>query len=112
MTALNLDRIPAKATGLKLYKIKNADTPREELLANELVVFEEGASAINTILRRASLSGLVEVDPDGPLPDYYADVYEGPSGDDGWNISVALDAESYKSLKYHWMRTVYERFEL
>lgn len=107
MTALNLDRIPSGATGLKLYKIvKRGD--REELLANELVIFKGGAAAINTVLRRGSLSGRVEVSPKGDLPDYYADIYEGPNGDDGWSVCVALDRKSYNSLKNHWMRTVYE----
>lgn len=108
MTALNLDRIPPNATGLKLYRIKKTRDGREILLANELVIFKHGAEAINTTLRRAGLAGRVEVSPEGELPDYYADIYEGPNGDTGWNTCVALDRGSYKSLKYHWMPTPYE----
>lgn len=107
MSAIGLDKIPEKATGLKLHKIVQRGG-KEELLANELVVFTEGRSAVNTVLRRAALAGRVEVDPEGDLPDFFADIYEGLNGDDGFNSCVALDAASYRALKTHWMRCRYE----
>lgn len=54
------------------------------------------------MLRRAALSGRVEVEPEGPLPDFYADVLIDESG--SWDATVALDRNSYNSLKNRWMR--------
>lgn len=97
MSALHLDRLPAEACGLKLYKIVG-----DELIACESVIFKGGRDAVNTVLRRAGLSGRVEVEPDGALPDFYADVLIDADG--SWDASVALDRNSYRSLKNHWMR--------
>ncbi len=108
MSALNLDRIPPNATGLRLYKVV-----KERLYANELVTFAAGRDGVFVVLSRAGISGLVEVDPPGALlcdqTDYFADIYEGPFGNDGWNVSVALDRNSYKALKQHWMRCGLEK---
>lgn len=98
MSALGLDRLPANACGLKLYKINS----RDELIACESVIFTGGRDAVNTTLRRAGIAGRVEVEPEGQLPDFYADVLTSEDGD--WEASVALDRKSYASLKNHWMR--------
>lgn len=103
MGAIGLDRLPAETCGLKLYKI----TTRGELIGCESVIFAKGRDAVNTVLRRAALSGRVEVEPDGDLPDFYADVLVDADGT--WEASVALDRDSYRSLKNHWMRTRIER---
>lgn len=97
MSARNLDKLPANACGLKLYKIV-----KERLFGCESVIFDGGADAVNTVLRRAALSGRVEVEPEGDLPDFYADVLTDPNG--SWEASVALDRNSYSKLKNHWMR--------
>lgn len=101
MSAIGLDKLPENAAGLRLHKFV-----REELIACELVMFRDGRPAIDTVLRRAGISGYVEVEPDGPLPDYFADVYTSPNN---WEVSVALDRDSYRALKTHWMRCKIDR---
>lgn len=98
MTAIGLDRLPEQTRGLKLHKI----TKRGVLVACEDVLFVKGRAAVDTVLRRASLAGRVEVEPEGALPDYFADVLTSENGD--WEASVALDRHSYSALKNHWMR--------
>lgn len=98
MGAVNLDRLPAGACGLKLHKIDR----RGNLIACEPVVFVRGRIGVDLVLRRAGLAGRVEVEPEGELPDFFADVLISPDGD--WETSVALDRHSYRSLKNHWMR--------
>jgi hypothetical protein len=98
VSAIGLDKLPAATCGLKLHKI----TPKGELIACESVFFTRGRDGVNTVLRRAGLSGRVEVAPDGDLPDFFADVLTSESGD--WDASVALDRNSYRALKNHWMR--------
>jgi hypothetical protein len=97
MSAIGLDKLPADTCGLKLYKIVG-----ERLIASESVIFNGGRDAVNTVLRRAAISGRVEVEPEGDLPDFYADVLTDPNG--SWEASVALDRNSYSKLKNHWMR--------
>lgn len=96
--SLNLDRIPPNGVGLKLFKPSPSG---KGITACETVQFVDGAAAINTILRRAYLSGHVVVDPAAPLPDYFADIMDSSGEMVG---HVALDRESYKALKNHWMR--------
>lgn len=57
-----------------------------------------------TVLRRASISGRVEVG--GELADYFADVHD---GDGNLLETVALDRDSYRALKYRWMRCKVQR---
>lgn len=98
MSALGLEKLPDAACGLKLYKINS----RGALIACESAIFAGGRDAVNTTLRRAGISGRVEVEPSGDLPDFYADVLTSADGD--WEASVALDRKSYAALKNHWMR--------
>lgn len=89
------DVLPKAAVGLCLYRI----TKREELIGCEAVRFTKGWTAAETTLRRANLSGRVEVG--GEIANHFADVL-----DDSGDIieTVALDAKSYSALKNHWMR--------
>lgn len=97
MSVKNLDKLDREARGLRLYR-HNA---RDELLACELVMFVRGAAAINTVLRRAALSGTVAIEPFDERPDYFADVYV---DEHNWTQTILLDRASYSSLKNHWMR--------
>lgn len=97
MSVKNLDNLDPAACGLRLYK-HNA---RDELISCELVMFAGGAPAINTVLRRAALSGVVACEPFDERMDYFADVYI----DEGTTTqSILLDRASYAALKNHWMR--------
>lgn len=86
--------IPATAVALKLHRLQG-----EVLLACEAVEFNDGASAIITILNRAVISGRVEVG--GKIQSHFADVLD-KAGD--ILETVALDADSYRVLKSKWMR--------
>ena len=86
--------VPAEARAVCLYKHVG-----DELRACETVGFLEGAAAIDTTLRRAAISGRVEVG--GQTVDHFADLLDA----NGSIIeTVALDARSYKALKTRWMR--------
>lgn len=91
----HIDQLPADATGLKLHRIDR----RENLISCEPVQFVRGRAAVDTVLRRAALSGRVEVD--GEIGDHFADILN-DNGD--WSHTVSLDADSYRALKNHWMR--------
>jgi hypothetical protein len=97
--------LPDDAAGLRLCKI----FPGDDLRLCETVLFTKGRAAVDTVLRRAAISGgRVEIEPKGPLPDHFADIMD-RHGDMVGN--VALDAASFKALKDHWMRCKYERCE-
>ena len=91
----NMTQLPPDATGLKLHRIDK----RDNLVSCEPVQFVRGRAAVDTVLRRAAISGLVEVD--GPISDYFADILN-ENGE--WEHTVSLDARSYRALKNHWMR--------
>jgi hypothetical protein len=99
MTAIGLDRLPPETVGLRLCKM----FPGDELRLCEGVRFTKGRPAVNTVLRRAAIAGRVEVS--GKNEDHWADVLD-DSGD--LIETVALDADSFRSLKNHWMRCKYE----
>lgn len=86
--------LPAEAVGLRLCRHSG-----ERLILCEVVIFKDGWSAVETTLRRATISGRVEID--GDIKDHFADVMD---ADHSIIETVALDARSYKSLKNHWMR--------
>jgi hypothetical protein len=94
--------LPANAVGLRLCKI----FPGDDLRLCETVRFARGRPAVDTILRRAAVSGRVEIG--GKLEDHWADII---TPDGSWEEVVALDASSFKALKEHWMRCRYERSE-
>ncbi len=95
MSALNLAKLPADTAGLRLYRID----ARERLIACEAIRFDRGRAGVDTVLRRAAISGHVSVG--GKIEDHFADVLNA----DGDIIeNVALDAGSYRALKTRWMR--------
>lgn len=91
--------LPPDATGLRLYRYVG-----ERLIRCEAVRFPGGLAAVDTVLRRAAISGHVEIG--GDIKDHFADVL-----DETASIieTVALDARSYRALKNHWMRCKVER---
>lgn len=92
--------LPPSAAGLQLYRIDS----KENLIACEALRFDGGEPYVNMILRRASMSGRVEVG--GEIENHFADVLD----DDGDMVeTVALDRGSYGALKNHWMRCKVER---
>lgn len=104
MSASNLDNLDPNARGLRLYKHDTHD----RLIACELVMFDQGHSAINTVLRRAALAGVVKCEPFDDRMDYFADVY---TADYTTTQSILLDRHSYAALKNHWMRCKLDRLE-
>jgi hypothetical protein len=86
--------VPQSVSGLTLYRIH-----AESLQGCETVTFSGGSSAVDTVLRRAAISGRVEIG--GRLENHFADLIDA----NGDIIEVvALDAKSYGALKNHWMR--------
>jgi hypothetical protein len=94
--------LSAEAVGLRLARINRKD----ELILCEAIRFDAGVSAVDTVLRRAAISGRVEVE--GKIEDHFADVLD---ADGSMVATVALDRHSYSALKNHWMRCKVERFE-
>lgn len=90
-----LAALPQDAVGLQLYRIDRADN----LIACEPMRFLKGRSAVATTLRRAQLSGRVEIG--GDILNHFADVLN-DAGD--MVETVALDSKSYGALKNRWMR--------
>ena len=93
MTLFMSKQIPSEATGLRLHRVAG-----ENLMSCEEVQFQTGYTGVETVLRRAAISGRVEVG--GALEHHFADVLDAEG-----NIleTVALDSHSYKALKNHWM---------
>lgn len=82
-------KVPADAVALRLYRIVRGD-----LIACEAVQFRDGAPAIDTALRRARISGRVEIE--GDADGHFADLL---NVDGSMLATVALDAGSYRALK-------------
>jgi hypothetical protein len=94
--------LPPETAGLRLCKI----FPGEDLRLCEPVLFPKGRAAVDTVLRRAAISGgVIEVNPKGPLPDHFADIMDANCDMIG---NIALDATSFGALKNYWMRCKYE----
>lgn len=95
-----LDKLPPESTVLKLYRIDKND----RLIPCEGVLFNGGREAVDTVLRRAAISGRVEVG--GDIEDHFADVMDA----NGSIVeTISLDSESYSSLKNRWMRCKLEQ---
>lgn len=87
--------LPKETMGLRLYRYLKGD----RLQACEAMRFTDGLPAVDTTLRRAAISGRVEVG--GKVDNHFADVLD----ENGSMIeTVALDAKSYRALKTKWMR--------
>ncbi len=95
-----MNKLPLEAVGIRLARIDS----RERLILCEAIRFEDGYLAVDMTLRRAALSGRVEID--GKIENHFADVL-----DDSGDIieTVALDRRSYAALKNHWMRCKVEK---
>lgn len=100
MVATGLEDLPSEAVGLRLAKITKAD----ELILCEPVEFVGGRAAVDTVLRRAAISG--PVGPVGEAGDFFADILDA----DGSMIeTIALSRKAWNSLKNHWMRCRIDR---
>lgn len=88
--------VNADAIGLQLHRIDGKDN----LITCEEVYFADGAAAVDTVLRRAAISGRVEID--GKIENHFADILIDRDG--SWDQTVSLDAKSYGALKNKWMR--------
>lgn len=99
---MSVFNLPIEMVGLRLARINRKD----ELILCEAVRFDEGVSAVDTILRRAAISGRVEVE--GEIENYFADALD---ADGNMVTTIALDSRSYSALKNRWMRCRVERFE-
>ena len=94
--------LPEESVGLRLARI----TPKDELILCESVMFKKGREAVDTVLRRATISGRVEIGVE--IENHFADVLD----QDGSMVeTVSLDAKSYGALKNRWMRCRVEKFE-
>lgn len=85
--------VPDNAIGLRLCKVVKG-----KLHMSEDVMFTEGRSSVNTVLRRAAVSG--KVGPIGETGDFWADFLEDGYG---WSETIALDRRAWNSLKNKWM---------
>jgi hypothetical protein len=88
--------IPVETAGLRLCRILSGD----RLRMCERVRFTEGAMGVDTVLRRAQISGHVGkvAEENG---DYWADLI---NADGDWFETIPLDRGSWMALKNHWMR--------
>lgn len=88
------EAVPDDAVGLQLYRANG-----NRLVACERITFSSLKDGVCTVLRRAAISGKVEVG--GKLESHFADIL-----DANMDVieSVALDSGSYSALKNKWMK--------
>jgi hypothetical protein len=86
--------IPKETVGFRLYRID----ARERLIACEALRYDS-AAVVDTLLRRALISGRVEVG--GKIENHFLDLLD---ADCSMVETVALDRHSYSALKNHWAR--------
>jgi hypothetical protein len=99
MTMTTTSPLPSSALALKLFKIVSG-----KLIACEAILFNDGVAGIDTVLRRAAISGRVDIG--GKVENHFADVLDTHGS---MVETVALDAGSYRALKNRWMRCQLER---
>ena len=90
----DLSNIPHDAHGLRLCKMRG-----DRLILCEPVIFCRGRPAVDTVLRRAAISG--KVGPIGETGDFWADFI---NLDGDWEETIALDRDAWNGLKNRWMR--------
>lgn len=91
--------VPDEAVSIRLYRFV-----KDELIGCEEVTLKNGASSIDTVLRRAAISGHVRVGE--KFQDHFADLLD----KDGIIVaSVELDKDSYRMLKTKWLRCKVQR---
>ena len=88
--------LPPDAAGIRLCKVLR----NGELVLCETIVFENGRAAVDTVLRRAAISGKV-----GPIEgtgDFWADLMDC----EGDTIvgTIALDRKAWNAIKRKWAR--------
>jgi len=98
-----IGEVPSNAVVVKLFRINS----REELIACESMLFTSSEN-FEMILRRAAISGRVELGAEAKIQNHFADLQD---KDENLIATVALDAKSYGSLKNKWMRCKVERNE-
>jgi hypothetical protein len=87
--------VPAECVGITLYKNFGDDNYR----GTERVVFKD-RNGLETTLRRAAISGKIEIGSNIELGDFFADLHDA----EGSIVThVNLDAKSFKALKEHWL---------
>lgn len=91
--------LPAEAAGIRLCKVV-----RGELILCEMTIFEGGAGAVDTVLRRADVSG--KVGPVGETGDFWADIMN----EEGDTLveTVKLDRNAWNAIKRRWAKTKIE----
>jgi hypothetical protein len=87
--------VPAECVGITLYK----HFGNEDFRGTERVVFKD-RNGLETTLRRAAVSGKIEIGDNIKLGDFFADLHDA-SGDIVTHVN--LDAKSFKALKEHWL---------
>lgn len=88
--------LPSDVAGIRLCKVLGSD----ELVLCEMVVFEKGRVAVDTVLRRAAISG--KVGPIGETGDFWADLMN--SDGDSIVETIALDRKAWNAIKRKWAR--------
>lgn len=93
--------LPKDVSGIRLCKMRG-----EELLLCETLIYKNGAPAVDTLLRRAALSG--KVGPLGETGDLWADLMDR----EGTTLveTIALDRGSWNAIKNRWARCKFESF--
>lgn len=88
--------LPPDVAGIRLCKVLRND----ELVLCETLVFENGRAAVDTVLRRAAISG--KVGPIGGTGDFWADLMD----NEGDTIveTIALDRKAWNAIKRKWAR--------
>jgi hypothetical protein len=94
--------VPPDVIGMRLCKVVGKGD-HQRLRITELIMFDKGAPAVDTVLRRAQISG--PVGPVGETGDYWADLYV---SENSWTETIALSAGAWKALKNRWMRCAYD----
>lgn len=87
--------LPTDAAGIRLCKVVGDD-----LILCETIIFTHGAPAVDTVLRRAAISG--KVGPVGETGDFWADLMN--AAGDTMVETVALDRASWNAIKNKWAR--------
>jgi hypothetical protein len=88
--------LPTEVAGIRLCKVLRND----DLVLCETVIFKNGRSAVDTVLRRAAISG--KVGPIGGTGDFWADLMN--SEGDTIVETIALDRWAWNAIKRKWAR--------
>src|SRR5258706_16051128 len=84
--------LPQAVCGLRLCKMRG-----DNLILCETLIFDDGRNAVDTVLRRAQISG--EVGPVGETGDLWADLMD---RDGDLVETIALSRGAWNALKNKW----------